>query len=95
MDVFYFDNNRAMKKVKALLSSAWALVVMAIAWVTSSGAILSWEPTDFTKFNTAGTAVSTNSFLTLDLLPYYILVLAVTFILGRAFGVFKFGGWKK
>lgn len=80
-----------MKTLKGLVMSTLWLGAVALAWVTNSGALLSWETSDFTKFNDGGTAIAHNAFLSFDLIPYYILVGAVTYILGKAFGIFKFG----
>jgi len=80
-----------LAKIKGMLKMAGGAVILAFTGVTNSGALLSWEVSDFTKFDNAGAAIAHNSFLTLDLLPYYILVGAVVYILNKAFGIFKFG----
>ena len=70
------------------------MVATLVAGLTNSGAVLSWEASDFVKLADAGTSFAKNSFLSIDLLPYVILAGAVIFILHKVFGIFSFGGGK-
>ena len=74
---------------------ATVTVIVSGVGLTNSGANITWESSDFTKFSDAGSSVTHNAAQMLDLLPYMILAGAVMFLIAKVTGIFNvFGGGK-